>query len=75
MPEHYAEYLYQAGFDILSLANNHSNDKGEEGRISTKEILDKYSIKYAGYLDFPATVLRKTVSNTDSLHSLRILKL
>ena len=50
MPEHYAEYLNEAGFDVLSLANNHSNDMGEEGRISTKETLEKYSIKYAGHL-------------------------
>jgi len=59
MPEHYAEYLYKAGFDVVSLANNHSNDMGEEGRTSTKEALDKYSIKYAGYLDYPVTVFEK----------------
>ncbi len=59
MPEHYAEYLYKAGFDVVSLANNHSNDMGEEGRISTKETLDKYSIKYAGYKDYPVTVFEK----------------
>jgi len=59
MPEHYAGYLKNAGFDVLSLANNHSNDMGEEGRISTMETLDKYSIKYAGYLDFPVTIFEK----------------
>jgi len=59
MPEHYAEYLQDAGFDVLSLANNHSNDMGEEGRISTKETLEKYSIKYAGHLDCPVTVFEK----------------
>ena len=59
MPEHYAEYLKNVGFDVLSLANNHSNDMGEEGRISTMETLDKYSIEYAGYLDFPVTIFEK----------------
>jgi len=51
MPEDYAEYLRNAGFDVLSVANNHSNDMGEAGRISTMKTLEKYSIKYAGYLD------------------------
>jgi len=32
MPEHYAAYLKEAGFDIVSIANNHANDMGSEGR-------------------------------------------
>ena len=59
MPEHYAEYLQEAGFDVLSLANNHSNDMGEEGRTSTKKTLEKYSINFAGHLDCPFTVFEK----------------
>ena len=56
MPEHYAEYLKNAGFDVVSTANNHSNDMGEVGRLSTMETLDKYSMKYAGYSNYPVTI-------------------
>ena len=54
MPEHYAEYLKDAGFDIVSIANNHANDMGKEGRISTHNTLDKYEIGFAGQTDCPA---------------------
>jgi poly-gamma-glutamate capsule biosynthesis protein CapA/YwtB (metallophosphatase superfamily) len=59
MPEHYAAYLKNAGFDVVSLANNHSNDMGDEGKLSTVKSLDKYSIKYAGYLSHPTAVFEK----------------
>ena len=59
MPEHYAEYLKNAGFDVVSTANNHSNDMGEEGRLSTMETLDRYSMKYAGYSNYPVTIFEK----------------
>jgi hypothetical protein len=36
------------GFDILSTANNHSYDKGEEGVISTIAFLQKQNIAYCG---------------------------
>lgn len=49
MPEHYASYLKDAGFDIMSSANNHSGDFGEKGRSSTVKTLDEYGIKHAGY--------------------------
>lgn len=53
MPEHYASYLKDAGFDLLNLANNHSGDMGDIGRESTRKTLDKYGIKYAGHLVCP----------------------
>ena len=31
-PTRYATYLKLAGFDVMSLANNHARDFGEEGR-------------------------------------------
>jgi len=34
-PTRYAEHFRRAGFDVLSLANNHARDFGEEGRTST----------------------------------------
>lgn len=47
-PEHYAQNLVDAGFDFMSLANNHSGDFGPTGRAKTKEVLSKAGIKYAG---------------------------
>lgn len=48
MPEHYAQYLKDAGFDYMNLANNHSGDFGMVGRESTMNTLEQYEIKYAG---------------------------
>ena len=38
-PTRFAETLKEAGFDIMSLANNHARDFGEEGRDSSKKAL------------------------------------
>lgn len=57
MPEHYAEYLKDAGFDYMNLANNHSGDFGTVGRESTKNTLEKYNIKYGGLLDAETSVI------------------
>jgi poly-gamma-glutamate capsule biosynthesis protein CapA/YwtB (metallophosphatase superfamily) len=51
MPVHYAAYLKNAGFDIVSIANNHANDMGEEGRKSTKESLSQNDIGFSGQKD------------------------
>ncbi|HEY5124684.1 MAG TPA: CapA family protein, partial [Ignavibacteria bacterium] len=59
MPEHYAAYLKEAGFDIVSIANNHANDMGSEGRKSTKYTLEKYDIGYAGQTDCPVYKFEK----------------
>lgn len=47
-PESYINHFVNAGFDLLSLANNHSGDFGPEGRKATKKSLDNYGIKYSG---------------------------
>ncbi|NRB64445.1 MAG: CapA family protein, partial [Saprospiraceae bacterium] len=47
-PEDYGAHFAEAGFDLLSLANNHSGDMGAAGRSKTKEILDELGIAYAG---------------------------
>jgi poly-gamma-glutamate capsule biosynthesis protein CapA/YwtB (metallophosphatase superfamily) len=59
MPERYGQYLKDAGFDIMSTANNHSGDFGEKGRSSTVKTLDEYGIKHAGYEFDKSTVLEK----------------
>ncbi|HSK70614.1 MAG TPA: CapA family protein [Pyrinomonadaceae bacterium] len=48
MPTRYAKHLKDAGFDVLSLANNHSLDFGIDGIESTRKTLDKADIKHAG---------------------------
>lgn len=48
MPTSYAVLFKEAGFDFLSLANNHSNDFGSEGIRQTMMMLDSMHIRYAG---------------------------
>jgi poly-gamma-glutamate capsule biosynthesis protein CapA/YwtB (metallophosphatase superfamily) len=48
MPTRYGKYLKEAGFDVLSLANNHAGDFGDYGRQSTRKTLDDLGIKHAG---------------------------
>lgn len=61
-PEQVAGYLRDAGFDILSLANNHMNDFGEPGRQNTARVLQDNGIAYSG-VDFcpTAVVVRKGI--------------
>lgn len=47
-PTRYGRHLKDAGFDILSLANNHAGDFGDLGRNSTRRTLDALDIKHAG---------------------------
>lgn len=47
-PPHYAGLLRDAGFDVLSLANNHARDFGEEGRTATMAVLDEYGLRHSG---------------------------
>lgn len=47
-PTRYAEYLARAGFDVMSLANNHARDFGEEGRSSSMAALDAVGIRHSG---------------------------
>src|SRR3989344_8172816 len=47
-PEKDAPALRTAGFNVASLANNHTMDQGAEGLRHTLEALDLVGIKYAG---------------------------
>jgi poly-gamma-glutamate capsule biosynthesis protein CapA/YwtB (metallophosphatase superfamily) len=47
-PTRYAQYFRDAGFDVLSLANNHARDFGEEGRDSSMKALDAAGILHSG---------------------------
>jgi Bacterial capsule synthesis protein PGA_cap len=50
VPTSFAEALRLAGFDVLSIANNHAGDFGPEGRKSTMAALDAASIRHSGPL-------------------------
>lgn len=89
MPTRYAAYLKDAGFDVMSLANNHAGDFGDAGRASTRRTLDALGIKHAGsdrnqfsttYLDvrgqkvaFVAFAHNNIVPNVNDLAAARIL--
>lgn len=47
-PDKVAQALRHAGFDVLSLANNHSLDYGTEGMVDTIDSLAAYGIRYMG---------------------------
>ncbi|RZL17188.1 MAG: CapA family protein [Pedobacter sp.] len=59
MPERYAEIFKAAGFNVLSIANNHVGDFDAKGRKRTAEILDSLQIAYAGQLNRPFTIFEK----------------
>ena len=56
MPEYYGGVFKDAGFDMLSVANNHSNDFGLKGRNTTIEILDSLGIHHAGLKTSPTKI-------------------
>lgn len=49
-PTRFVKYLSLAGFDVMSLANNHARDFGEEGRSSSMEALSAAGIRHSGRL-------------------------
>lgn len=55
-PEYLAENFRESGFDLLSVANNHANDFGLEGRRNTQRVLDSLGIAHAGSVDQPYVI-------------------
>ncbi|MEL7312081.1 MAG: CapA family protein [Pseudomonadota bacterium] len=47
-PTRYAAHLAAAGFDVMSLANNHARDFGEAGRDATMQALQSVGIHHSG---------------------------
>ncbi|MBQ9356722.1 MAG: CapA family protein [Prevotella sp.] len=47
-PTSFAPRLKEAGFDYLSMANNHANDFGQEGIESTEQCLREQGILFSG---------------------------
>ena len=89
MPERFIACLVEAGFDMLSLANNHSGDFGSEGRINTMEVLEQAGIAYGGLIEYPVSIVikdslrfglcafapnRGTCSITDIISAMKIVR-
>jgi poly-gamma-glutamate capsule biosynthesis protein CapA/YwtB (metallophosphatase superfamily) len=47
-PSRYIEHYVAAGFDVLSLANNHARDFGEDGRLATMQTLAAAGVHHSG---------------------------
>lgn len=54
-PARYARHLADAGFTVMSLANNHARDFGEIGRTASMAALDAAGIRHSGRVDDIAT--------------------
>ncbi|MDR3000928.1 MAG: CapA family protein [Fibromonadaceae bacterium] len=48
MPERYVKHFVDAGFNFLSIANNHVGDFGAPGRTATVRVLKEAKIGFAG---------------------------
>jgi len=48
VPTRYGKYLQAAGFTAMGLANNHAMDFGQEGRTSSRTVLDSLGIAHTG---------------------------
>jgi len=59
MPDHFLDCILEAGYDVLSVANNHVNDFGPAGRASTAAMLDSADVAYAGFVSHPWTLFEK----------------
>lgn len=58
-PEHYVYNLVDAGFDMVSLANNHTGDFGPEGRVATVAALKRAGISFAGTQEYEQTITKR----------------
>jgi len=59
MPERYAGIYKKAGFNVLSIANNHVGDFDSRGRKNTAKVLDSLKIHYAGQVNKPFEIFEK----------------
>jgi len=59
MPTKFVNCLVDAGFDLISTANNHTKDFGPTGKASTAKALDSAGLHYAGWITMPYTIYEK----------------
>ena len=53
MPEDYVNGFVNAGFDVVSIANNHLGDLGNWGRKNTVRVLEESGLHFAGLTNIP----------------------
>ncbi len=58
-PVRYVKNLINAGFDMMSLANNHAGDMGDPGRKSSIKTLEESNILHAGQVTHPTVIFEK----------------
>ena len=58
-PEYMVQNLVDAGFDVMSTANNHAGDFGNPGRKNTMKVLDSMGIAHAGLQSKPYEMFMK----------------
>jgi poly-gamma-glutamate capsule biosynthesis protein CapA/YwtB (metallophosphatase superfamily) len=86
MPEYLISRVAEAGFDVLSTANNHAGDFGDPGRRNTVRVLDSLDIHHAGLLLQPFTTFEREGvrygftafspnNGTQSIHDIQAAKL
>jgi poly-gamma-glutamate capsule biosynthesis protein CapA/YwtB (metallophosphatase superfamily) len=56
MPDSYLDCILNAGYNLLSVANNHVNDFGYEGRVSTSRLLEEAGVAFAGFQSRPSAI-------------------
>lgn len=59
MPESYVQYILDAGFDAVGLANNHARDMGWQAYRRTMEVCDLAGLHHAGIYDAPSAVIKR----------------
>jgi hypothetical protein len=58
-PDSYVQNFLDAGFDVLSVANNHTGDFGAKGRENTAKVLQDAGIHFAGHVAHPYTIFER----------------
>ena len=61
-PTRYAAHFRDAGFDVVSLANNHARDFGEEGRDSSAQAMRDVGIEASGRAGTYSVITRGDLS-------------
>jgi hypothetical protein len=58
-PDFLFKHIVDAGFDVLSMANNHSGDLGVPGRLNTIKQIEDAGLSHVGLLEYPTIVVEK----------------
>lgn len=58
-PDFLFKHIVDAGFDVLSMANNHSGDLGIPGRLNTIAQIENAGLNHVGLLEYPSIVIKR----------------